>query len=126
MPSSVVRIGLLGCGVVGQGFLTLLHQRERLIRDSVGASLRVTRVAVRDPGKRRECDLSGMHVATDPLAVAKAEDVDLLVELIGGGSMLGPVGPALGRGIPAVTAHKNPPGTPSRVSGQSPAGAKAA
>ncbi|TMQ58266.1 MAG: homoserine dehydrogenase [Candidatus Eisenbacteria bacterium] len=107
MPPSVVRIGLLGCGVVGQGFLTLLHQRERLVRDSVGATLRVTRVAVRDPGKRRECDLSGAHVGTDPLAVANAEDVDLLIELVGGEAMLGPVRAALKRGIPVVTANKH-------------------
>ncbi len=107
MPSSVVRIGLLGCGVVGQGFLRLLRERERLIRDSVGATLRVTRVAVRDPAKRRECDLSGIHVATDPLAVANAEDVDLLIELIGGESMLEPVRAALQRGISVVTANKH-------------------
>jgi homoserine dehydrogenase len=107
MPPSVVRIGLLGCGVVGQGFLTLLHQRERLIRDSVGAPIRVSRIALRDPGKPRECDLSGMHVGTDPLAVASAGDVDLLVELVGGESMLEPVKAALGRGIPVVTANKH-------------------
>ena len=107
MPSSVVRIGLLGCGVVGQGFLKLLRERERLIRDSVGATLRVTRVAVRDPAKRRDCDLSGIQVATDPLAVANAEDVDLLIELIGGESMLEPVRAALRRGIPVVTANKH-------------------
>ncbi|HEY3155389.1 MAG TPA: homoserine dehydrogenase [Candidatus Eisenbacteria bacterium] len=107
MPSSVVRIGLLGCGVVGQGFLKLLRERERLILDSVGATLRVTRVAVRDPAKRRECDLSGIQVATDPLEVANAEDVDLLIELIGGESMLEPVRAALTRGIPVVTANKH-------------------
>ena len=107
MPPSVVRVGLLGCGVVGQGLLDLLHKRERLIRDSVGAPVKVTRVAVRDPAKRRGVDLSGVHVVTDPVAVAKAEDVDLLIELIGGESMLEPVRVALGRGIPVVTANKH-------------------
>ena len=52
MPPSTVRIGLLGCGVVGQGFLKLLKQRERLIREAVGAPLKVARIAVREPGKR--------------------------------------------------------------------------
>jgi homoserine dehydrogenase len=107
MPPSVVRIGLLGCGVVGQGFLKLLHQRERLIRDTVGAQVKVARVAVRDRAKPRDFDLSGIHVETDPLAVAKAEDVDLLIELIGGASMLEPVRAALQRGIPVVTANKH-------------------
>lgn len=92
---------------MGQGFLTLLHQRERLIRDSVGAPLKVSRVAVRDSGKKRSVDLSGVHVESDPLAVANAEDVDLVVELAGGESMLDPVRTALRRGVPVVTANKS-------------------
>jgi homoserine dehydrogenase len=107
MSSPVVRIGLLGCGVVGQGFLKLLNERERLIREAVGAPVKVARIAVRDPGKRRECDLSGVHVGTDPLAVAMAEDVDVLIELVGGASMLEPVKAALRRGVPVVTANKH-------------------
>ncbi len=107
MPPSTVRIGLLGCGVVGQGFLTLLRQRERLVRDSVGAAIKVSRVAVRDAAKRREPDLSQIQVGTDALAVASAEDVDLLVELVGGEAMLEPVQAALRRGVPVVTANKH-------------------
>ena len=107
MPPSTVRIGLLGCGVVGQGFLTLLRQRERLVRDSVGAAIKVSRVAVRDAAKRREPDLSGAQIGTDALAVASAEDVDLLVELVGGEAMLEPVQAALRRGVPVVTANKH-------------------
>lgn len=107
MPPSVVRVGLLGCGVVGQGFLTLLGKRERLIRDSVGAPLKLSRVAVRNPGKSRDVDLSGVPLERDPLAVAKADDVDLVVELCGGESMLEPVRAALRRGVPVVTANKS-------------------
>src|SRR6185436_2189038 len=106
MSASPVRIGLLGCGVVGQGFLQLLQRRERLIQDSVGAPLRVTRVAVRDVGKRRAYEIPGIAMGTDPLEVAKAEDVDLLVELVGGARMLEPVKAALQRGVPVVTANK--------------------
>jgi homoserine dehydrogenase len=106
MSPSAVRIGLLGCGVVGQGFLQLLQKRDRLIRDSVGAPIRVTRMAVRDAAKPRECDVKGIEVGSDPLAVATAEDVDLLVELVGGVRMLEPVKAALQRGVPVVTANK--------------------
>lgn len=107
MPPSAVRIGLLGCGVVGTGFLKLLRERDRAIRDAVGAPLRLTRIAVRDPAKRRDADLAGAQVATDPLAVANAEDVDLLVELMGGEDALAPVLAGLRRGIPVVTANKH-------------------
>lgn len=107
MPPSPVRIGLLGCGVVATGFLKLLRDRERLIRDTVGAPLRVSRVAVRDLAKPREADLAGITVQNDPVALAGAADVDLLVELAGGESVLEALRIALGRGIPVVTANKH-------------------
>jgi len=107
MPPSAIRVGLLGCGVVGQGFLTLLRDRETLARETVGVPIRLSRVAVRDPAKRREADLGGAHVVTDPLAVANAPDVDLLVELIGGDAGLEAIRAALRRGLPVVTANKH-------------------
>ncbi|HYJ31631.1 MAG TPA: homoserine dehydrogenase [Candidatus Binatia bacterium] len=106
--SARIRIGLLGCGVVGAGFLRLLAARSRAVESAAGAPLRVTRLAVRDPGRRREVDLSGVTVGTDPLAVASADDVDLLVELMGGAETARPaVERALERGIPVVTANKH-------------------
>jgi homoserine dehydrogenase len=107
MSPSVVRVGLLGCGVVGQGFLELLAGRERLIREAAGVPLRVTRIAVRDVAKTRGCSLEGIRVGTDPLEVASASDIDLLVELAGGEGMLEPVREALRRGVPVVTANKH-------------------
>ncbi|HET7498466.1 MAG TPA: homoserine dehydrogenase [Candidatus Eisenbacteria bacterium] len=106
--SARIRIGLLGCGVVGAGFLRLLASRSRAVESAAGAPLRVTRLAVRDPNRRREVDLSGVEVGTDPLAVASADDVDLLVELMGGAETARPaVERALERGIPVVTANKH-------------------
>jgi homoserine dehydrogenase len=106
--SARIRIGLLGCGVVGAGFLRLLASRSRAVESAAGAPLRVTRLAVRDPSRRREVDLSGVEVGTDPLAVASAADVDLLVELMGGAETARPaVERALERGIPVVTANKH-------------------
>jgi len=107
MPSPV-RIGLLGCGVVGTGFLRLLAERTRAIEDAVGAPLTVTRLVVREPGKRRSVDLSGISVGVDPMAVAEADDVDVLVELMGGAdAAYPPVRRALERGRSVVTANKH-------------------
>lgn len=105
MPSRI-RIGLLGCGVVGAGFMRLLASRSRAVESAVGAPLRVTRLAVRDAGRRRDVDLSGVTVGSDPMAVADADDVDLLVELIGGVGVRPAVRRALDRGIPVATANK--------------------
>jgi len=63
-------------------------------------------MAVRDTTKSRECELQGIAMGTDPESVAVAEDVDLVVELVGGASMLQPVTAALRRGVPVVTANK--------------------
>src|SRR5262245_27744937 len=106
--SSTVRIGMLGCGIVGTGFLRLLHERPREITSSVGAGLRITRLAVQNPDKRRDFDLTGVAVGSDPLSVAQADDVDLLIEVMGGADRsLPPVERALERGIPVVTANKH-------------------
>jgi len=105
--ASRIRIGLLGCGVVGAGLLRLLSSRARAVEAAVGSPVRVTRLAVRDPKRAREVDLSGIEVTADPLSLAGADDVDVLVELIGGADTAFPaVRRALERGLPVVTANK--------------------
>ena len=105
--NSPLRIGMLGCGVVGTGLLHLLRERASEIEQAVGAPLRVMRVAVADPKKRREAALEGATLGGDAMAVAEAEDIDLLVEVMGGADRaLPPVTRALERGLPVVTANK--------------------
>ncbi|HET7903886.1 MAG TPA: homoserine dehydrogenase [Candidatus Eisenbacteria bacterium] len=107
MPAIPLRIGLLGCGVVGAGLVGLLGARERAVTEAANGPLRVSRLAVRDPSKRRDVDLGGAAVGGDPLAVAGADDVDVVVELMGGlDAALPAVRLALERGRPVVTANK--------------------
>jgi homoserine dehydrogenase len=99
---------MLGCGVVGSGLLRLLRQRSRDVERAVGAPVTITRVAVADPKKPREADLGSANLGDDAMAVAGAEDVDLLVELMGGAERsYPPVERALSRGLPVVTANKH-------------------
>src|SRR5215468_9828023 len=84
MPPLPLRVGLLGCGVVGTGLLGLLGARDRAVAEAAGGSLRVTRIAVRDPSKRRDAEIGKAILGTDPTAVAAADDVDVVVELMGG------------------------------------------
>ena len=84
MPSPPIRVGLLGCGVIGSGLLHLLHERSAAIDASVGAALRVVAVAVSNPKKPRDANLSGIEITDDALGVAARPDLDVLVELIGG------------------------------------------
>jgi homoserine dehydrogenase len=69
--------GLVGCGTVGAGVVRLW--REPAYAD--GLALRA--VAVRDRRKPRPCDLSGVHVTTDALELARDPQVHAVIELTG-------------------------------------------
>lgn len=101
-----IRIGLLGCGTVGSSTVRLLAAQADDLAARVGAPLRITRVAVRDTTRDRGLP-EHVVVSDDAMAVATAEDVDLVVELVGG---LDPAGAlveaALAAGKPVVTANK--------------------
>jgi homoserine dehydrogenase len=103
----VIRIGLLGCGTVGGGVATILAEEADDIAARTGASLRITRVAVRDVSRDRGLPLPAEVYTTDPLAVVEAADVDVIVEVMGG---LEPAGTLIRRalelGKPVVTANK--------------------
>ncbi|KAA0215976.1 homoserine dehydrogenase [bacterium] len=101
-----IRIGMLGCGVVGQGVVKLLKKHQPDFQRN-GFDLKLTQVAVKHLGKHREVDLHGVRVCQDPLAVAKDPDIDLLVEVMGGREVAMEAGlAALSRGIPVVSANK--------------------
>lgn len=102
-----VRIGLLGCGTVGADFAGLLVERRAAIESVTGLSLDLARIAVRDPRKPRPPALDAELFTADAHDVVKADDVDLVVELIGGTSAAGElVLAALDAGKPVVTANK--------------------
>ncbi len=102
-----VRIGMLGCGTVGAGVLTLLAENARYLAERVGAPIEVARIAVRDPAKARPATVPAPLVTTDVMAVLDDGSVDVVVELVGGVSPADEwVLRALDRKRPVVTANK--------------------
>lgn len=97
-----LKIGLLGCGVVGKGFLELLHRNRNLIARRSGVDVAVRRILVRDLASRPAEPFTSRaeDVLDDP-------DIDLVVEVMGG---LEPARSlalrALNRGKHLVTANK--------------------
>lgn len=81
----VVRVGLLGAGTVGGGVWTILRDHADSIAARTGARVEVTRVGVRDRSRRRSVTIPADLLTDDPMAVVEAEDVDLVVEVMGGG-----------------------------------------
>ncbi len=111
MEAPTVRLGLLGYGTVARALVRLVAtRREAFLRD-FGVDLRFSRVASRGLRGRPEGwadgDGSGVRFTSELSEVVGAEDVDLVVELIGGvAPVRGLVRGALQRGKPVVTANK--------------------
>src|SRR5438132_11968008 len=100
-----VRIGLLGIGTVGQAVARALIERHDVLSRAAGTSLVLQRAAVRDLARPRS--LAVERLTADPAAVASADDVDLVIELVGGEEPARTlIASALERGRPVVTANK--------------------
>ncbi len=83
--SRVIRIGQLGCGIVGSAVLRILARNGGEIERRMGAKLDVVQVAVRSLGKERDVpDGTDAVLTTDPHAVVTNPDVDVVVEVMGG------------------------------------------
>lgn len=107
MSAGPLRIGLLGCGTVGAAVVRLLDEHRDDVARRAGRPLEVVRVAVRDLTRDRGLGLDAAEMTADPMAVATADDVDIVCELMGG---IEParelVLAALKSGHPVVTANK--------------------
>ncbi len=80
--SRSLTVALLGGGTVGSQVAHLVAARAADLEQRVGASLVLTAVAVRDPGKVRE-GIPAELISSDAMAVATS-GVDIVVELMGG------------------------------------------
>lgn len=79
-----VKIGLLGCGIVGGALVDLLATRHVDIRATTGIELEVAKVAVRSTSKTRSEGLDTSLLTTDAESVVNDPEIDLIVEVIGG------------------------------------------
>jgi len=77
-----VKVALLGCGVVGSQVVRLLHEQADDLAARVGEPLELAGVAVRRP--QRHADIPAELLTTDAAALVARDDVDIVVEVIGG------------------------------------------
>ncbi len=103
-----LRIALAGLGTVGAGVIRLLTENGELIARRAGRPIEIVAVSARDRAKNRGVDLSGYAWEDDMTAFAARDDVDVVVELVGGsdGPALALARKALGGGKGLVTANK--------------------
>ena len=105
-PAREIRIGMIGCGVVGGGVLELLATQAGAMAERYGVRFRVTRLAVRDPDKPRGARADGIPRTTVARELVADPEVDVIVEVAGGMAVEDAVTAALAAGKPVVTANK--------------------
>ena len=106
-PAPVVRVGLLGCGNVGGALAEILLTRTDDVAARTGIRLELVGIAVCNPDRPRPSAIPAELIGTDAAALVAREDVDVVVEVIGG---LHPahelIEAALRNKKPVVTANK--------------------
>ena len=102
-----IRIALLGAGTVASGVVKVLERNQEELRRRAGRGMEVVAVAARDPEKARKALGDSLPVTQDFMALATRDDIDIVVELMGG---IEParelVLAAIGAGKHVVTANK--------------------
>jgi homoserine dehydrogenase len=86
----------------------MIHKNAKIISLRTGRDIVVTAVSARSRSKDRGVDLSGFAWEDDPVALAKRDDVDIFVELMGGheGPAKDATEAAIAAGKDVVTANK--------------------
>ena len=79
-----LRIALAGLGTVGAGVVKLLDENRDLIARRAGRPIEIVVVSARDRSRDRGIDLSRFEWVDDTSSLAERDDVDVIVELIGG------------------------------------------
>lgn len=79
-----IRVGILGLGTIGLGAARILIEQQELMSRRLGKTLRLVAAADRVLDRDFDLDLSGVRLCDDANDVVTADDVDLVIELIGG------------------------------------------
>ncbi|GAB2991713.1 homoserine dehydrogenase [Nocardioides montaniterrae] len=82
--SNPLKVAVLGCGSVGSQVVRLLGEQSADLAARVGAPVELAGVAVRRLDAPREVDVPADLLTTDAAALVAREDIDLVIEVIGG------------------------------------------
>src|SRR3546814_5866617 len=85
-----LRVAIAGLGTVGAGVIKLLDTNGALIARRAGRQIEIVAVSARDRAKERGVDITRFDWVDDTSGLARHEQADVVVELIGGSD-----GPAL-------------------------------
>ena len=83
-PPAPLRLGIAGLGTVGIGVVKIIQAHADLLAARAGRPVQITAICARDRQRNRDADLSGYDWVDCATDLATREDVDVVVELIGG------------------------------------------
>jgi homoserine dehydrogenase len=105
---SSLKIAIAGLGVVGAEVARQVINRGDELDIATGKQMKVVAVSARDRSVDRNVNLNGIDWYDEPSQLAERDDVDIIVEMVGGseGVALDLARAALGSGKHLVTANK--------------------
>ncbi|HJL55980.1 MAG TPA: homoserine dehydrogenase, partial [Arenicellales bacterium] len=102
-----VSVGVIGLGTVGAGTVDVLRRNGEEISRRAGREIKVTRAAVRDLARSRDCNTAGISLTANPHEIVEDPGIDVVIELIGGCDVaFDLISAALNHGKHVVTANK--------------------
>ena len=103
-----LKVGVAGLGTVGAALIAQVMRQREALAARCGRAIEITAVCARSKSKDRGVDLKHAKWFSDPVALARAGDIDVFVELIGGAGdpAKGAIETALSAGKSVVTANK--------------------
>jgi len=79
-----IRVGILGLGTIGLGAARILMEQQALMARRLGKTIRLVAAADRNLDRDFGLDLSSVRLTDDANDIVTADDIDLVIELIGG------------------------------------------
>ena len=106
--SKPLRLGIAGLGTVGAGVVKIVQRQAEALTARTGREIVISAVSARTRDRDRGVRLGEYDWENDPVALARREDVDVFVELMGGadGTAKDAVEAAIEAGKDVVTANK--------------------
>ena len=103
-----LRLGIAGLGTVGVGVIKIIQEKLSTLEARTGKKIIISAVTARSKTKQRGINLTPYQWEKDPVSLAKRDDVDIFIELIGGhdGVAKEAVEVAIRQGKDVVTANK--------------------
>lgn len=79
-----IKVGLIGFGTIGCGVVKILQDNQNIIKDRLGASVDMVKIADLDITTDREVKVDPGLLTTDANEVLDHPEIDIVIELMGG------------------------------------------